>query len=451
MMVTLSTAPLSPSSSHFFTLLYPVFPELQSRPAADLPSSDTMSDNEEQVAPFNLCPKGAEERPPIFRNLYDSFDVRSGLSFCEEFIYFWINKARRLQLSLRSNPRIIIWVDWKRSQVYGSPLGSTFTTEVSYMVNGTAVNTQEKFYLLRGSLFYLNHIFNKLNITTDKHLRIHGARLHFDSFSFTNGHKVRYMVLTPLPDESRLNMEFQEYGLEEVLPRPLLLRSQPHHFSVGCLTTPQFAEQAPRSIPTNDGLLAWPARAGFTSTSSPPGGQTRGPPNVSMVPPAMLNPILSQALSRPPSNLHYWPQSYSLFSMPPPGPFHPPGPLPQPYCSIRILTPQVPAPGGPKSHPVPRKLKKIAPKPVSSSSDVDIISIFPSTVEGANAPSSTESLPGTSGGERYSLPPIVGLPAPDSSPTMIPETTSLIEDDQEPPIGDQFINLNKKRRRNNID
>ena len=97
-----------------------------------------MSDNEEQVAPFNLCPKGVEERSPIFRNLYDSFDVRSGLSFCEEFIYFWINKARRLQLSLRSNPRIIIWVDWSRAQVYGSPLGSTFTTQVNYMVNGTA-------------------------------------------------------------------------------------------------------------------------------------------------------------------------------------------------------------------------------------------------------------------------------------------------------------------------
>ena len=102
-----------------------------------------MSDNDEPtVAPFNLCPRGAEERPPIFRNLYDTFEVRSGLSFCEEFIYFWISKSRRLQLSLRSNPRIIIWIDWKRSEVYGSPLSSTFTTEVNFMVNGATVNTQ---------------------------------------------------------------------------------------------------------------------------------------------------------------------------------------------------------------------------------------------------------------------------------------------------------------------
>ena len=437
-MATLFTAHYL-SALPIFTLLSPVFPDTSVKTL----QAQTMSDNDDRVAPFNLSPQNIEARSPIYRNLYDSFDVRSGLSFCQEFIYHWLHKARRLQISLRSNPNIVVWVDWSRASIYGTPTGSTFTTQVNYTVNGSAVSSQEKFFLLRGSIFYLSHMFNKLNIVTDRNLRIHGARLHFDSFCFTNGHKVRFMVLTPLNNDHRLNLQYQEFGLEEDLPRPLLLKAIPHNFSVGCLT-PQFTEQAPRSIPSNDGLMAYPARAGLASTTSPLGTQARAPPNITLGTPAMLNPLLSEALNRPPIHPHYWSQGYSLFPMPPPGPLYSPNPLPQPLCSVRIPRPQVSAPGESTSYPVPRKPRKIAPKS-SSSTDIDIL-----TVEGPSAPSSTQSLPGPAGGEILSLPLIGGLPAPVSSPTRMPEPTSLIDVDSEPPIGDQFQTLNKKRRRHNV-
>ena len=422
----------------FFTLLSPVFPDISVKNLR----AQTMSDDDDRVVPFNLSPQNIETRSPIYRNLYDSFDVRSGLSFCQEFIYHWIHKARKLQISLRSNPKIIVWVDWSRASVYGTPTGSTFTTQVTYSVNGSAVSSQEKFFLLNGSIFFLSHMFNKLNLVHDRNLRVHGATLHFDAFPFANGRKVRFMVLTPLNNNQRLNLEYREFGLEEDLPRPLLLKAVPHHFSVGCLT-PHFTEQAPRSIPSNDGLLAWPARASSSATSSPTGNRVRAPPNVTMGAPPMLNPLLAEALNRPPIHPHYWP-GYSLFSMPPPGPLYSPTPLPQPLCTVRIPRPQVSTPGGSTSYPVPRKPRRIAPKP-SSSSDIDIL-----TVEAPSAPSSTQSVPGPAGGEILSLPLIEGLPAPDSSPPRMTEPTSLVDVESEPPIGDQFQSLQKKRRRNNI-
>ena len=157
----------------------------------------------------------------------------------------------------------------------------------------------------------------------------------------------------------------------------------------------------------------------------------------------MVNPLLAEALNRPPIHPHYWP-GYSLFPLPPPGPLYPPAPLAQPLGTVSIPRPQVSTPGGSTSYPAPRKPRRIAPKP-RPSSEIDIL-----TVETQSVPSSSQSVPGPAEREIISLPLIESLPAPDVSPPRMTEPTSLVADESEPPLGDQFQSLQPKRRRNNI-
>ena len=222
---------------------------------------------------------------------------------------------------------------------------------------------------------------------------------------------------------------------------PLLLKAVPHHFSLGCLT-PNFTEQAPRAVPSNGGMLPWPPRASPSASSSPTGSRVQAPPNVTVGAPPMVNPLLAEALNRPPIHPHYWP-GYSLFPLPPPGPLYPPAPLAQPLCNVRVPRPQVSTPGGSISYPAPKKPRRIAPKP-RPSLEIDIL-----TVE-ASAPSSAQPVSGPSKREIVSLPLIESLPAPDVSPPRMAEPTTLEADESEPPLGDQFQSLGPKQRRNNI-
>ena len=392
-----------------------------------------MSDNIDPDIPFFLSPQNVENRHPMYKSLYDSFVVHSALSFAQEYTYYWIHRGRRLQLSLRSNPKLVLWVDWSRASIHAAPAGHTFTTQVTYQINGSAVSYQEKFFLLHGSIFFLSHVFNKLNLLHDRQLRAHGATIHYGTFPFTNGVKVRYMVLNNVADPQKLNQEYREFGLEEDLPMPLLLQTVPHHFSVNL--TPNFTERAPRAVPSNGGMLPWPRPRPATAPSPTGYRPPAPPPNVTVGPPPTISPLLAEALNRPVIHPHYYPE-FSLFPLPPP--LYHQAQLPHPIGTVNSTRTQTPAPGSSS-----RKPRRIAPKP-RKSPEIDILTIDP--LPGPSSSAQPTSVPAT---EIISLPVMDTQPDTSASPPRMADSDPLAAE-EEAELGDQFQHLGPKRRRNNI-
>ena len=386
-----------------------------------------MSDNIDPDTPFFLSPQHVENHHPMFKSLHDSFPMRSALAFAQEYTWYWIHRARRLQLSLRSSPKLVIWVDWSRASIHAAPAGHTFQTQITYQINGSAVSYQEKFFLLHGSIFFLSHLFNKLNLLHDQQLLAHGASMHYGPFPFTNGMKVRYLVLNNVADPQKLNLEYREFGLEEDLPRPLLLQPTPHQFSVNL--TPNFTERSPRAVPCNGGMLPWPRPP---TAPSPTGYRPQAPPpNVTVGPPPTISPLLAEALNRPVVNPHYFPD-FSLFPRPPPL-YHQAQLPPLPVNNTRA---QAPAPGGSGKKP-----RRIAPKP-RKSSEIDIVTVDP--------------VPGPSSSVQPTSVPAISLSVMDTepdtsvSPPRMAEAAPLSAEEEEE-LGDQFQSLGPyKRRKNNI-
>ena len=220
---------------------------------------------------------------------------------------------------------------------------------------------------------------------------------------------------------------------------PLLLKTVPHHFSVGF--PPNFTEQAPRAVPSNGGMLPWPPRARPLAASSPTGSRAPAPPNITVGPPPTIRPLLAEALNRPTIHPHYYPE-FSLFPLPPP--LYPPAHLPQPLGAVSSPRTQISAPGSSTSYSATKKPRRIAPKP-RKSSEIDIL-----TVETLSVPSSSSQPVSGPATEIISLPLIENQPAPSVSPPRMAEPASLVADDSEQPLGDQFQSLQPKRRRNNI-
>ena len=373
-----------------------------------------MSDNIPQDTPFFLSPQHVAAHHPMYKSLSDSFPMRSAIAFTQEYVWYWLHRARRLQLALRSSPKLIIWVDWSRASIHATPGGHLFQTQIVYQINGSPVSYPEKFFLLHSSIFFLSHLFNKVNLLHDEHLLPHGASLQFGEFPFTNGMKVRYLELNCISDPQRLNIEYKEFALEEDLPRPLLLQPTPHQFSVNL--TPNFTERSPRAVPCN-GSLPWPRPP---APPAPTACRPQAPPNVTVGP----HPLLAEALNRP----VYFPD-FSLFPRPPP--LYHQAQLPPLPVTTRV---QAPAPGGSSG----KKPRRIAPKP-RKSEEIDIVTV---------------SVPGTSAQPRpVPASETISLPAgniePDTSVKM--EEAVPLSREEEEELGDQFQSLGPyKRRKNNI-
>ena len=383
-----------------------------------------MSDNIPQDTPFFLSPQHVEAHHPMYKSLHDTFPMRSAIAFTQEYVWYWLHRARKLQLALRSSPRLIIWVDWSRASIHAAPGGHLFQTQITYQINGSPVSYPEKFFLLHSSIFFLSHLFNKVNLLHDEHLLPHGASLQYGDFPFTNGMKVRYLVLNCISDPQRLNQEYREFALEEDLPRPLLLQPTPHQFSVNL--TPNFTERSPRAVPCN-GSLPWPRSP---AAPAPTAGRPQGPPNVTVGPPP-ISPLLAEALNRPVVNPHYFPD-FSLFPRPPP--LYHQAQLPPLPLTTRV---QAPAPGGSSG----KKPRRIAPKP-RKSEEIDIVTV--------NVPGTSAQPRPVPASETISL--SAGNIEPDTSvsPPRMEEAVPLSAEEEEE-LGDQFQSLGPyKRRKNNI-
>ena len=96
---------------------------------------------------------------------------------------------------------LVIWVDWDLDAFKAHE--KTMKTSMERIVDGETKERKLFYSTNEGVGFFLSYAFQSIQFHNDRYLRRYGLELKETEFSFTEGKRVRYLVLKGMEDERR--------------------------------------------------------------------------------------------------------------------------------------------------------------------------------------------------------------------------------------------------------